>query len=78
MQYEWRCNVCDKHVVVTRTLDEYDVPPTSKEASDAGDILIARNCIHPETWVKVYNSSTPFETLRDRSVFERTHFKRGT
>lgn len=78
MKYEWRCKVCDKHVTVERPLAEYDIPPRSDEADAAADITIARNCIHPETWTKVYISSTPFETLRDKGVLDRTHFKRGT
>ena len=72
MNYEWRCTVCDARVTVERPVAEYNVPPRSDEAN-RGD-----NCIHPESWVKVYSSTVPFEMLRDKGVFHRTHFKRGT
>jgi len=72
MKYEWRCKVCDTIVEVDRPLDEYDIPPRSDEAAATDD------CIHPEQWVKVYSATTPFETLRDKGVLDRTHFKRGT
>lgn len=63
MIYEWKCTECGYRVTVERTLEQYNVPPDSEE----GD--------HQEpshnSWVKVYNSSTNWETLRDRGILER-------
>ena len=71
MQYEWKCTECPYRVTVHRRLDDRDTPPTKEEAAAAGGPTIA--CDHQ--WVRVISTaSVPFEHLRDKGVFERTHW----
>lgn len=68
MIYEWRCSLCSTHVDVHRTVEEHKNPPTydeGKHFTRDGDF-----CTCTE-WVRVYKSSTPFETLRDKGVLDR-------
>lgn len=61
MIYEWKCKTCGATANVTRSLDECGRAP------DCGC-----ECPRGESdWVKVFNSSTPYETLRDKGQFER-------
>jgi hypothetical protein len=70
MIYEWKDKNSGKIVEVERKLEDYDVPPTVEETGLDGDEV---------EWVKIISqTSTPFEQLRDKGVFDRTHFKRGT
>jgi len=62
MIYEWKDRNTGKIVEVQRSIADRDVPP-----EDDGD------------WVRIISkTTTPFEHLRDKGVFDRTHFKRGT
>ena len=69
MIYEWKHTdgtVIDCH----RRLDDIDRGPSEDEVPDG---------YTTEGWTRIVSqSSVPFETLRDKGVFERTHWKRGT
>jgi formylmethanofuran dehydrogenase subunit B len=67
MIYEWKCEVCGEICDIQRSVADMDMGPSDNEAAcDCG--------------VGNYNriiskSNVPFETLRDRGVFDRTHWK---
>jgi len=71
MIYEWKCTYCDMHVDVERSIDDNGVPPKADEVAH----LAGPTCLHPDAWVKVFTVSTPFEMLKDKGIFERTHWK---
>jgi len=68
MIYEWKCKVCTAQGDVVRSIDDSAVPPTDEEAAPWGSLLMG----HDHEWVKVYSSTTDWEHLRDKGVFERT------
>jgi len=64
MIYEWKCPQCGEIAEVERVADDYQLGPSQNEAV----------CMHPvEDYTRIITStSVPFETLRDKGVFERT------
>jgi putative FmdB family regulatory protein len=60
MIYEWRCDSCNEVVEVTRPVKDYKKPPGHC------------NCGEEKWWRIIGKTSVPFETLRDKGIFERT------
>lgn len=62
MIYEWRCTKCKAITDVTRSVSDMDTAPTRKESQCGCRGQYDRIMSLPHV---------PFETLRDKGVFER-------
>ena len=76
MQYEWKCRVCGHVTTVHRSVADIDVPPEGAETNHEPECQEKGS--NDELYRIISSPSVPFEHLRDKGVFDRTHWKRGT
>jgi hypothetical protein len=69
MIYEWKCPVCGRISEVQRSVKDIDVRPTDEELAHEAEC--PDKGLNTELVRIVSKSNVPFETLRDRGMFER-------